>query len=49
MPEEDISFDNINICLSSITILMVFSSFSEMWAYFRYNNKVFSKFNPDKN
>ena len=49
MPEEDISFDNVNICLGSITIVMVFSSFLEMLAYFRYNNKVFTKFDPNKN
>ena len=38
--DEDESYDNIIICISVSTVLMVFTSIMEALAYFLYNNKV---------
>ena len=38
--DEDESYDNIIICISVSTVLMVFTSFMEALTYYLYSNKV---------
>ena len=38
--DEDESYDNIIICISVSTVLMVFTSIMEALTYFLYSNKV---------
>ena len=39
-PEEDLSYDNINICIIVGTVSLIFTSVMEMLTYYLYNNKV---------
>ena len=39
-PEEDLSFENINILILVSTSLMIFSCFMEFLTFYLYNNKV---------
>ena len=39
-PEEDLSHDNINICIIVGTVSLIFTSVMEMLTYYLYNNKV---------